>query len=87
MPWPSNADMPASLRTALPDAALSIFREAFESEWSRTHDESKAMAAGWSAVKTAGYRKGPGTKWVHASGAVFAVLPIDCSTVVLGWER
>ena len=66
MPYRSNADLPAAVRSALPASAQRIYREAFDSAWQTyagdTRREEIAHRVAWAAVKTR-YRKANG-KWV-----------------------
>ncbi len=64
MPYARNADLPEPVRDALPAAAQSIFRAAFNAALETYNgDESKAAAVAWSAVKKAGYSKPSSGKW------------------------
>ncbi len=57
MPYASNADLPASVRTHLPVHAQDIFREAFNDAFERYRgDDARAFRIGWAAVKR-GYEK------------------------------
>jgi len=52
MPYATNADLPASVRSHLPPHAQDIFREAFNSAFDRYGgDEGRAFRVGWAAVK------------------------------------
>lgn len=69
MPYASNADLPVSVRSHLPEHAQDIFRAAFNAAW-RTygtpelaHREEIAHRVAWSAVKKR-YRKA-GDDWVE----------------------
>lgn len=66
MPWPSNSALPPSVRDALPAAAQTVFRSAANSVFERGGADSEAVAAGWAAVKNAGWRSGP-DGWAKAS--------------------
>ena len=67
MPYASNADLPASVRSHLPDHAQDIFRaafnHAFESHHSDPRQEEIAHRIAWSAVKRL-YKK-VGSSWVQ----------------------
>jgi cation transport regulator len=67
MPYASNADLPASVRRALPWDAQVIFREAFNWAFDSYHgDEATAFRIAWTAVKRR-YEKVEGhwlPKWV-----------------------
>jgi len=62
MPYPSNSELPEGVRSALPAAAQTIYRKAFNSGFEQHNDEGTASAIAWSAVKK-GYKKIDG-KWV-----------------------
>ncbi len=66
MPYPSNADLPESLRRILPEHAQDIYRAAFNSAWAARQeqgdDEGTAHRIAWAAVKRS-YRK-LGGRWV-----------------------
>jgi cation transport regulator len=68
MPYPSNDDLPTSVRRHLPEHAQDIFREAFNHAW-RTYGEREpdrreeiAHRVAWAAVKKR-YRK-VGDDWL-----------------------
>ena len=62
MPYASNSALPASVRDNLPEHAQSIYREAFNSGYDQTHNETRAAKIGWAAV-TRDYKKRDG-RWV-----------------------
>jgi cation transport regulator len=63
MPYPSNDDLPPSVRNHLPEHAQDIYREAFNHAWTRYGgDESVPHRIAWAAVKRS-YRKA-GDTWV-----------------------
>ena len=70
MPYRTNADLPASVRTHLPDHAQDIYREAFNHAYAahagEGRQEEAAHRIAWAAVKR-GYVK-IGEVWV-ARGA------------------
>ena len=61
MPYPNNEALPDAIKSALPDAAQTIFRNAFNNP---DGDEAEALQGGWVAVKNAGYEKQADGKWV-----------------------
>lgn len=73
MPYNSTSDLPSGVRDHLPTHAQDIFKEAFNNAWEeyqkaddrRGNDsqEEVAMKVAWSAVKKAGYQKGPDGRW------------------------
>ena len=64
MPYPSNEDLPASVRTHLPQGAQDIFRAAFNHAFARGYaDEASAFRIAWAAVKRR-YEKVDGA-WVR----------------------
>lgn len=66
MPYRSNADLPSSVKSALPPAAQRIYREAFNNAWKTYADKARreeiAHRVAWAAVKKR-YQKGKG-KWL-----------------------
>ena len=68
MPYANNEALPDAIKTALPSAAQSIFRTAFNSaEKQFPGDEERANKIAWGAVKNAGYEKQTDGKWVKVS--------------------
>ncbi len=69
MPYPSNADLPISVRHALPDHAQDIFRaafnNAFEAHAGEDRQEEAARRIAWAAVKRS-YQK-INDRWVRKS--------------------
>jgi cation transport regulator len=71
MPYSNNADLPDSVREALPAGAQTIYREAFNSAWEQYADpatrrgdaghEETAHRVAWAAVKQS-YEKRAG-RW------------------------
>lgn len=62
MLYESNTDLPDPVRNALPDAAQTIYRKAFNTAIEDEPDEAKAIRVGWAAVKKK-YAEKDG-KWV-----------------------
>jgi cation transport regulator ChaB len=64
MPYARTADLPAPVRGALPEAAQSIWRRAFNSAAAQygEDDEGRLASIAWGAVKNAGYEK-DGDEW------------------------
>ena len=66
MPYPSNADLPVSVRSHLPDHAQDIYREAFNHAYAAhagdVRQEEAAHRIAWAAVKRS-YVKA-GESWV-----------------------
>lgn len=71
MPYPTNADLPASVRSHLPAHAQDIYREAFNHAFAShagdPRQEEIAHRTAWAAVKRS-YVK-IGTEWVPAASA------------------
>jgi cation transport regulator len=67
MPYPSNVDLPPSVRAHLPDHAQDIYREAFNHAYAahagEADREERAHRIAWAAVKRS-YVKA-GTSWVR----------------------
>lgn len=64
MPYPSNDKLPDAVKNALPSDAQNIWRNAFNSSYSKDGDEEKANKIAWGAVSNAGFEKGEDGKWV-----------------------
>jgi cation transport regulator len=63
MPYTKRADLPDGVKDHLPAHAQDIYKEAFNSAWDQyDHDESRAHAVAWSAVKKQ-YHKGEDGDW------------------------
>ena len=72
MPYKSTSELPESVRTALPDHAQDIYKEAFNSayeEYDKPEErrgdadrEEVAHKVAWAAVKKK-YKKGGDNKW------------------------
>ncbi|MBL6615222.1 MAG: ChaB family protein [Reyranella sp.] len=66
MPYPSNAELPPSVRRHLPRRAQDLYREAFNHAWGTYADnrrrEEIAHRVAWAAVKRQ-YHKGPDGNW------------------------
>ena len=68
MPYASNAELPPSVRSHLPQHAQDIFREAYNHAFERYGgDEAIAFRIGWAAVKR-GYEKVDGA-WLPSRRA------------------
>ena len=64
MPYARNSDLPLGVRNALPDAAQTIFRRAFNSQEKDGLSEERSFRSAWGAVRNAGYRPGgEGQMW------------------------
>jgi cation transport regulator len=74
MPYNTNSDLPGSVRNHLPEAAQSIYREAFNHAWQTYEDPAKrrddssreatAHRVAWSAVEKK-YTKSKSGEWVE----------------------
>lgn len=62
MPYRRNADLPKPVRNALPAAAQTIFRKAFNSADAQYGEEARARRVAWAAVKKK-YRKSGAGVW------------------------
>jgi cation transport regulator ChaB len=70
MPYRSNSELPAAVKTALPEAAQTIWRKAFMSIYADDPEasEESMFKRAWGAVKNAGWKPGgEGKKWTHDS--------------------
>jgi cation transport regulator len=66
MPYATNAELPAPVRSHLPGQAQDIYRESFNHAWltyaGRTRHEEIAHRVAWAAVKRH-YHKSPDGNW------------------------
>lgn len=67
MPYARNSELPPGVKDALPDAAQSIYRNAYNSQAKRGLSEERCHSSAWGAVQNAGYHKGGDGKWVKKS--------------------
>lgn len=67
MPYPTNFDLPSSVRSHLPDHAQDIYREAFNHAYAahagEVDREQRAHMIAWAAVKRS-YVKGGDRQWL-----------------------
>lgn len=65
MPYKTNNELPDAIKSALPNDAQDIFRNAFNSAFDGVAegDETRALQVAWAAVKNAGYNKIEDGKW------------------------
>lgn len=63
MPYKSIADLPASVKDALPSEAEHIFLKAFDAAFAKYNDEEKSFKIAWAAVKNAGFSKNQEGRW------------------------
>jgi len=79
MPYAKISELPEAVRKALPVDAQKIFMNAFNSVYANTKDDARSSAAGWAAVKNAGYKKNEETgKWKKFTEVNFATADIPC---------
>lgn len=66
MPYPSNTDLPPSVRRHLPPSAQDIYRHAFNDAWNTYADQQRreeiAHRVAWTAVKRK-FHKGHDDYW------------------------
>lgn len=58
MPYASNKDLPDAVKNTLPEAAQTVYRNAFNSSLAKDKDEELAAKVGWTAVKNGWTKKG-----------------------------
>lgn len=64
MPYASNADLPDSIKDALPEKAQSVFRGVVNAELEDGATEESAFAQAWTAVKN-GWKQNESGDWVE----------------------
>lgn len=85
MPYSSNADLPAAVKNALPEAAQTIWRKAHDAALGQYNgDEEAAARVAWAAVKNK-YRK-EGDSWVAKEAEWTPIAKVDTDRhLVFGW--
>lgn len=78
MPYSKTADLPDSVKNALPAAAQRIWMAAYNNA---DGDEEKKIRIAWGAVKNAGYAKGDDGKWVKSETAKNALETVSIAGV------
>lgn len=85
MPYSTNADLPESVRNALPASAQSTFREIVNNALEQYDgDEEKAFATAWAGLKRTGWEKGDDGKW-HRVEKKFEIVKSDEKGRCFGW--
>jgi cation transport regulator ChaB len=74
MPYSSNSELPAKVKT-LPDDVQNVFRRVFNSAYDNHKDESRAFATAWTAVEN-GWKK-KGDNWVKKDDAILEGTSVD----------
>lgn len=65
MPYRNTADLPTSVKTAIPaEAGQRLFMNVVNAQLAADKTEEVAFASAWAALKRAGYAKTPEGKWV-----------------------
>lgn len=88
MPYASNAELPKSVRDALPSSAQSVFRNVVNNQLGEGLSESRAFASAWGALENQGWEKGDDGKWhkVEKSSLIFKVdSTSEDKNLVFGW--
>lgn len=64
MPYANRSELPESVQHVLPAHAQGIYKEAFNHAWDEYgHDESRAHAVAWGAVKKHYHKNEETGKW------------------------
>lgn len=64
MPYTDRSELPDSVRHVLPEHAQDIFKDAFDNAWNEYgHDEQRAFAVAWTAVKKHYHKNAQTGKW------------------------
>lgn len=70
MPYKKKADLPESVRDALPAHAEAIYKEAYNSAWDQyDHDEERAHRVAWGAVKKKYHKNEKTGKWEEGASS------------------
>jgi len=68
MPYEKRTDLPNSVKDNLPDHAQDIYKEAYNSAWDQYgHDESRAHAVAWAAVKKSYHKSEKTGNWIKGA--------------------
>ena len=67
MPWARNSDLPEGVRSALPDAAQTRFRQVANGRMAAGDGEGSAIRQGWHVVGIGWKKPKDGGKWVRKS--------------------
>ena len=86
MPYSSNAELPSGVKDALPESAQSTWRKIFNSAYEQYHDDSKATATAWAALKDQGWHK-EGDNWVKKFNMEDIALVDSNMHTVFGWAN
>jgi cation transport regulator ChaB len=93
MPYQSNADLPDTVRNALPEAAQSRFLEVVNAALDRGLSDSKAFASAWSVVRN-GWEKDDDGKWVRKIAlrkityrTLFLSRPLENAADLIAWAK
>lgn len=91
MPYRRNADLPASVKNALPQAAQTVWRNIFNATQADGASEQSSMRQAWGGLKNQGWKKDDETgKWHKVEKRLFSV-PIskveDDQHLVFGWAN
>lgn len=86
MPYASNAELPAAVRSALPAAGQSTWRTIFNAaDKQYPDDEEKAFATAWAGLRRAGWSKASDGTW-HKVEKVLTVEKVDSDRqFAFGW--
>ena len=64
MPYATRTELPESVQNVLPTHAQNIYKDAFNNAWEEYgHDESRAHAVAWGAVKKKYHKNLTTGKW------------------------
>lgn len=88
MPYARNADLPTTVRTALPGAAQALFRRAFNAAHVKNTEEI-AMRIAWAAVSRAYKKPAGGGVWVHKvnNGPLFVKRIVENPYDIIKWAK
>lgn len=91
MPYARNRHLPDSVRSVLPEAAQSVWRNVFNSQEERGLSEERAFASAWGALKNQGWAKDEESgMWrkvdkTDASMSLAITKADDARQLVFGW--
>jgi cation transport regulator ChaB len=91
MPYKSNADLPAPVKSSLPTRAQSTWRKIFNNAFAEYNDDVRAIRTAWSGLENAGWGKNEEGEWVEvkkSSEQLVTIEKVDTDKrQVFGWAN
>lgn len=89
IPYARNQDLPTPIKTALPDAAQTLFRRVANANLNAGKPEKTALQMAWGSVRQQYKKPISGGKWIHKAycGKLSARRPVENSRDILAWAK